>query len=120
MNGIAGSQAFHHRAYRRAVTSACRMPVLPAECLPCVPNACPACSTSAPHCGPPAHRRAAAAGPIVVFPCALLALLTTLHPLLSASMTAMQAPVDIVQLLLESIALNSTANIYTDKDGEWL
>lgn len=56
----------------------------------------------------------------MVFPCALLALLTTLHPLLSASMTAMQAPVDIVQLLLESIALNSTANIYTDKDGEWL
>lgn len=24
---------------------------------------------------------------------------------------------DIVQLLVESIALNSTANIYTDKDG---
>lgn len=29
-----------------------------------------------------------------------------------------QAPADIVELLLESISLNSTANIYTDKDGE--
>lgn len=28
------------------------------------------------------------------------------------------APADIVQLLVESIALNSTANIYTDRDGE--
>lgn len=52
--------------------------------------------------------------------CARLALLTTRHPLSSAPLAATQAPADIVQLLLESIALNSTANIYTDKDGEVL